>query len=138
MAVIINLCNARPGKVSAIISNYAFPHVFIIAIKYEREIFIEKLVARFVGFQYKFLKKPSCVAKVPFGRGNINDWLNNVIFNFQRFADIFSMLAGFEKERNQSIGCNHKKSAAIFFDGTLNIIIKIVEGYSTSVKQLLN
>src|SRR5690606_33595234 len=95
MAVIINLCNAWAGKVSSVISYNAFPNIFIITIENESEIFIEKLVARFVGFQYKFLKKPSCVAKVPFGRGNINDWLNNVIFNFQRFADIFGMLAGF-------------------------------------------
>src|SRR5690606_22824301 len=97
MAIIVYLRYARTGKVSAVISNYSLPHIFIITIEDECEVIVKQFVSGFVRFQYKFLKKPSGVAQMPFWGRNIYNGLDHVVFNFQWLANIFGMLAGFEK-----------------------------------------
>src|SRR5690606_38508707 len=112
MPIVVHLCHTGARKVSAIVSDNALANIFIITIEHKSEIFVKKVIVGLVRFQNEFLKKPSGVAEVPFWRRHINNWLNHIILNFQWFANIFGMLAGFEKERNQSINSDHKKSVA--------------------------
>src|SRR5680860_779055 len=76
-------------KITTIRAHHTLPHRFVIAIKDEGKVGVEDCIALCTGLQNELLKKPSGVSQMPFWGRNINDRLHYVVFDFQRFTNMF-------------------------------------------------
>src|SRR5690554_2673346 len=71
------------------------PRCVVIAVEQVIELGVEFFIRTQMRFQYKCLKKPGRMCKVPFDRTNVFHSLNNIIFCFEVTAQVLCMSSNF-------------------------------------------